>query len=163
MENKTIVIKPGLTDLIIGMIWIINGVAFFVGLGEAIPTDNPKADEMARWVILFVFLILGLCFILFFSLKRIKLDDKGIVINKFPFKKVRYEWNEISHAKIIDEALAYSCVVYSGKKKILKIPRAYKGYEWLLYELDNRKIIEKDNLYLKAKAILEIDKREIKY
>ena len=63
---------------------------------------------------------------------------------------------------IIGEASEYPCEIYSGGKRILKIPRNYFGYERLFYELDKRNIIRKDDLYVAAKSALKIDKEGLK-
>ena len=102
---------------------------------------------------------LGIYFLVFVLFTKTELSDKKILINQFPFKRSEYLWSEISHAKIIGEASEYPCAIYSGGKRILKIPRNYFGYERLFYELDKRNILRKDDFYVAAKVALEIDKR----
>ena len=53
------------------------------------------------------------------------------------------------------------CDIYS-RKKIAKVPRAYIGYEKLLNELSKRKIIEEDDLYRSARAMLAFDKLKLR-
>ena len=102
---------------------------------------------------------LGIYFLVFVLFTKTEVSDKKILINQFPFKRSEYLWSEISNAKIIGEASEYPCEIYSGEKRILKIPRNYFGYERLFYELDKRNILRKDDFYVAAKVALEIDKR----
>ena len=162
LNDKKIVVRPGIVYLFGGILCIAVGFFMFWGLGQALPSDDPVTDEIVRWLLLLFMLIIALYFILFFSLSKIQLDDENISINKFPLKRRDYLWSEIAHAKIISEAFAYPCVIYAGEKKIAKIPRAFIGYEQLLNELDRRNILWHDDLYLEARIILEMDKVKIR-
>ena len=162
LNDKKIVVRPGIIYLFMGLLCIAMGFTIFLGLGQALPSDDPVTDEIVRWLLLLFILIIALYSILFFSLSKIQLDDESISINKFPLKRRDYLWSEITHAKIISEALAYPCVIYAGGRRILKIPRTYFGYEQLFYELDKRNIIRKDDLYVAAKSALKIDKEGLK-
>ena len=53
-------------------------------------------------------------------------------------------------------------MIYTAEKRIVKVPRAYIGYEKLLNELSERKIIEEDDLYRSARAILAFDKLKLR-
>ena len=162
LNDKKIVVRPGIVYLFGGILCIAVGFFMFWGLGQALSSDDPVTDEIVRWLLLLFMLIIALYFILFFSLSKIQLDDENISINKFPLKRRDYLWSEITHAKIISEAFAYPCVSYAGEKKIAKIPRAFIGYEQLLNELDRRNILWHDDLYLEARIILEMDKVKIR-
>lgn len=162
LNDKKIVVRPGIVYLFGGILCIAVGFFMFWGLGQALPSDDPVTAEIVRWLLLLFILIIGLYSILFFSLSKIQLDDENISINKFPLKRRDYLWSEITHAKITNEALAYPCVIYVGEKKIAKIPRAFIGYEQLLTELDRRNILWQDDLYVEARIILEMDKVKIR-
>ena len=162
LNDKKIVVRPGIVYLFGGILYIAVGFFMFWGLGQALPSDDPVTAEIVRWLLLLFILIIALYSILFFSLSKIQLDDENISINRFPLKRRDYLWSEITYAKIIDEAFAYPCVIYAGEKKIAKIPRAFIGYEQLLNELDRRNILWQDDLYVEARIILEMDKVKIR-
>ena len=162
LNDKKIVVRPGIVYLFGDILYIAVGFFMFWGLGQALPSDDPVTDEIVRWLLLLFILIIALYSILFFSLSKIQLDDEKISINRFPLKRRDYLWSEITHAKIIDEAFAYPCVIYAGEKKIAKIPRAFIGYEQLLNELDRRNILWQDDLYVGARIMLEMDKVKIR-
>ena len=162
LNDKKIVVRPRIIYLFIGLLCIAMGFTIFLGLGQALPSDDQVTTEIVRWSLLLFILIIALYSILFFSLSKIQLDDENISINRFPLKRRDYLWSEITYAKIIDEAFAYPCVIYAGEKKIAKIPRAFIGYEQLLNELDRRNILWQDDLYVEARIILEMDKVKIR-
>lgn len=162
LNDKKIVVRPGIVYLFGGILYIAVGFFMFWGLGQALPSDDPVTDKIVRWLLLLFILIIALYSILFFSLSKIQLDDENISINRFPLKRRDYLWSEITYAKIIDEAFAYPCVIYAGEKKIAKIPRAFIGYEQLLNELDRRNILWQDDLYVGARIMLEMDKVKIR-
>ena len=162
LNDKKIVVRPGIVYLFGGILCTAVGFFMFWGLGQALPSDDSVTAEIVRWLLLLFILIIGLYSILFFSLSKIQLDDENILINKFPLKRRDYLWSEITHAKITNETLAYPCVIYAGEKKIAKIPRAFIGYEQLLNELDRRNILWQDDLYVEARIILEMDKVKIR-
>ena len=162
LNDKKIVVRPGMVYLFGGILDIAVGFFMFWGLGQALPSGDPVTAETVRWLLLLFIFIIGLYSILFFSLSKIQLDDENISINKLPLKRRNYLWSEITHAKITNEALAYPCVIYAGEKKIAKIPRAFIGYEQFLKELDRRNILWQDDLYVEARIILEMDKVKIR-
>ena len=142
-KHDVIVIRPGLVYLFFSFMVIGVGVTFFWGLGKA-------------------FLTVGIVSGLYVLLTKIKIDNEKIEITRFPLKRKEYFWFDITTAKIINEALAYPCVIYTAEKRIAKVPRAYIGYEKLLNELSKRKIIEEDDLYRSARAILAFDKLKLR-
>ncbi len=162
LNGKKIVVRPGIVYLFGGILDIAVGFFMFWGLGQALPSDDLVTAETVRWLLLLFILIIGLYSILFFSLSKIQLSNKKISIKQLPLKRSEYLWSEISHAKITDESFAYPCVIYAGEKKIVKIPRAFIGYEQLLNELDRRNILWQDDLYVEARIILEMDKVKIR-
>ena len=161
-KHDVIVIRPGLVYLFISFMPIVLGVTYFWALGKALPSDSPETDKMARWILLLFFLTVGLVSGLYALLTKIKIDNEKIEITRFPLKRKEYFWFDITTAKIINEALAYPCVIYTAEKRIAKVPRAYIGYEKLLNELSKRKIIEEDDLYRSARAMLAFDKLKLR-
>ena len=160
-KHDVIVIRPGLVYLFFSFMTIGLGVTTFWGLGKALPSDNPEMDKMARLILLLFFLTVGIVSGLYVLLTKIKIDNETD-ITRFPLKKKEYFWFDITTAKIINEALAYPCVIYTAEKRIAKVPRAYIGYEKLLNELSKRKIIEEDDLYLEARGMLAFDKLKLR-
>lgn len=161
-KHDVIVIRPGLVYLFFSFMTIGLGVIIFWGLGKALPSDNPEVDKMERLILLLFFLTVGTASGLYVLLTKIKIDNEKIEITRFPLKRKEYFWFDITTAKIINEALAYPCVIYTAEKRIVKVPRAYIGYEKLLNELSERKIIEEDDLYRSARAILAFDKLKLR-
>jgi len=161
-KHDVIVIRPGLVYLFFSFMPIVLGVTYFWVLGKALPSDNPEVDKMARLILLLFFLTVGIVSGLYSLLTKIKIDNEKIEITRFPLKKKEYFWFDITTAKIINEALAYPCVIYTAEKRIAKVPRAYIGYEKLLNELSKRKIIEEDDLYLEARGMLAFDKLKLR-
>ena len=156
-KHDVIVIRPGLVYLFFSFMTIGLGVTTFWGLGKALPSDNPEMDKMARLILLLFFLTVGIVSGLYVLLTKIKIDNEKIEITR-----KEYFWFDITTAKIINEALAYPCVIYTAEKRIAKVPRAYIGYEKLLNELSKRKIIEEDDLYLEARGMLAFDKLKLR-
>lgn len=161
-KHDVIVIRQGLVYLFFSFMTIGLGVTTFWGLGKALPSDNPEVDKMARLILLLFFLTVGTVSGLYVLLTKIKIDNEKIEITRFPLKRKEYFWFDITTAKIINEALAYPCVIYTAEKRIAKVPRAYIGYEKLLNELSKRKIIEEDDLYLEARGMLAFDKLKLR-
>ena len=159
-KHDVIIIRPGLVYLFFSFMAIGLGVTYFWVLGKALPSDNPEVDKMARLILFF--LTVGIVSGLYVLLTKIKIDNEKIEITRFPLKRKEYFWFDITTAKIINEALAYPCVIYTAEKRIAKVPRAYIGYEKLLNELSKRKIIEEDDLYRSARAMLAFDKLKLR-
>ena len=158
-KDSKIVIRPGKKYLIAIFLYIYITLMMIWVLCKVGPSEILETKWAGVLPLLLLSSSLGIYFLVFVLFTKIEVSDKKILINQFPFKRSEYLWSEISHAKIIGEASEYPCAIYSGGKRILKIPRNYFGYERLFYELDKRNILRKDDFYVAAKVALEIDKR----
>ena len=158
-KDSKIVIRPGKKYLIAIFLYIYITFMMIWVLCKVGPSEILETKWAGVLPLLLLSSSLGIYFLVFVLFTKIEVSDKKILINQFPFKRSEYLWSEISHAKIIGEASEYPCAIYSGGKRILKIPRNYFGYERLFYELDKRNILRKDDFYVAAKVALEIDKR----
>ena len=157
LNDSKIVIRPGKRYLIALFVYIYVAVIMLWSLVKVPLSEDTNGAP--RVMLLIIASILGIYFLLFILFTKIELSNKKISIKQLPLKRSEYLWSEISNAKIIGEASEYPCEIYSGGKRILKIPRNYFGYERLFYELDKRNILRKDDFYVAAKVALEIDKR----
>ena len=162
IDSKRIVIKPGKVYWFPGILSIAAGFLYHWGMSQAQPTDNPRADKMAVLLSFLIPVFIGLLHFLYCVLKRIIIDETGITSGVFLTPRKHYSWSEITNAYIIREAVAYPCKVYAGEKLIAKVPRAFNGYESLLYELEKRKIIQEDDLYEVAMGMVILDKIKLR-
>lgn len=161
-KDSKIVIRPGKKYLIAIFLYTYITLMMIWVLCKVGPSEILETKGAGVLPLLLLSSSLGIYFLLFVLFTKTEVSDKKILINQFPFKRSEYLWSEISHAKITDESFAYPCVIYAGGRRILKIPRTYFGYEQLLYELDKRNILRKDDLYVAAKSALKIDKGGLK-
>jgi len=162
IDSKRIVIKPGKVYWFTGILSIATGFLYYWGMGQADQAGNPKAAKIAQLATTMIPIIVGMGFLLYSAVKRIIIDETGITSGVFLTPRKHYSWNEITNAYIIREAVAYPCKVYAGEKLIAKVPRAFNGYESLLYELEKRKIIQEDDLYEVAMGMVILDKIKLR-
>ena len=158
-KDSKIVIRPGKKYLIAIFLYIYSTFMMVWVLCKVGSSEILETKWAGVLPLLLLSSSLGIYFLVFVLFTKTEVSDKKILINQFPFKRSEYLWSEISNAKIIGEASEYPCEIYSGGKRILKIPRNYFGYERLFYELDKRNVLRKDDFYVAAKVALEIDKR----
>ena len=161
-NSSRIVIRPSAVYWIISLLFFAGGLLMYWGLGQALPSANPRTDKIIHLLSLIIPVTTGLLFVLYAATKRITVDEDGITSGIFLSRRKLYTWNEITSAYIIREAVAYPCKVYAGKKLIAKVPRAFNGYESLLYELEKRKIIQEDDLYEVAMGMVILDKIKLR-
>lgn len=162
MDNRRIVIKPGKVYWFLGFFWIALGFFWHWGISQAKPSDNPEADKMVVLLSSAIPVFIGLLHILYCVYKRLIIDEKGISSALFLLPRRSYGWNEITSAKITEEAMAFPCKVYAGKKLIAKVPRAFVGYEQLIIELKRRKLMQEDERLESAESVLVFDKMSIR-
>ena len=140
-------LRPNKILIPYALIFIVSGILMFLGMKQ-----SKNADDYIVSIIWFSLMpIFTGVITLFWTLtKEITVDSKGLSGKVFGMTQFNYTWEEISSAKIIHrERYGFPISIYSNRKRICKISRLYKGYEYLLYELLERNlmVVNKNVIY----------------
>lgn len=158
---SSLTIKPGKAYLLIAAMFPLLAIGFYWGFGQAEPSGDPVAAQIAIVVFCLLWALPGVIVALFYKLTRLTVDDAGMVSARLLRPTVRCTWDEVTGAELKEEALAFPCVIRANGRRIAKITRAFDGYDQLLDLLTERGMLREDDLMGAAKTWVALDRMKV--